>query len=1746
MSTHTQQNQTIKKDLKILVPLFTEKSMDIVKDELTKAKSLRELDILADDLMTCPQCSQYYDFCFCDDIYDSSSIPTANYRGVISFKNVLFARHIKHKTTMKQMLNKMRVVPQSLAEIFCGVNEGHFQSIADETRNGLIDFRNIIPKISDSLDGVENIISQINEKMPEIGITIETFNETLGKVGSAGETIHGFSTSSTQYKDFALSALTIASGLYWSFNVTDIKRIGVLICSLIALKYLSSKEFFINVESFVGGMLDRVYSVYIDKFGSNKPAAKIVPEIGVEELDTLSGLLAAGIAATAAVKLDFLSLGSVTKILADSTRSKRGLEDCLKAIVKCFEIVVNFVRNKLFSLPSMRMFDSSSTEIDDFLDELSELHNSDVNGTLPKTVMTYNRIIDFIQRGKVIVKNIPRDKNSEGFLRLVNIELKYLNDMFEIFRNLNFTKQGIRQEPVGVIFQGGAGVGKSITVMHLCNALSAALLSDDEYEEFKASASTKISVHTPETKFWDGYKQGSLITVIDDFGQAVDVPGVPDNEYLKVIRAINSYEYIMHMAKLEAKGTTFFDSKFFLCTTNLVKLKAASIVSNEALNRRFPVRYIISIREEFCTEDTVALDYYKRKIDPKKLPIKQHLGKDYGSLCPQVQIFVPSDEDGNPCGPPISFDDFVQVCIHEHDKRKNWKITQDAEFKATRDKYRSNKVEKPEEEIFFDAESIVPESGASFSNNEPYDVQLEDMEEKLETFDSIGTGSKPENNYICSVISEYSESYIRVAKNLVNEVRDMKVLALAKEKFGFIFAGPLILFHLKMLKYYNQAWIKAVSLGKTLDFLKDHVVNNPHVNMLWGSRRHFNVEQAKSTFQSLKTKIWERIAVLHPIINYVTTFVKSLSWYALIFVCIATFFGLTVGAKIIQLCFSLLGKAYDFVSSAISSYMGVSSVQEEISSESLSKTTMHRPKGATSTYIVDSAKAKALITPQSITDLDKSGYDLMTSVLKKSWYKIEMEDCPDSNNFRLMGACFAVRGRIVLMPYHFVRKFIEGVECVPDNQRVRVRFYKDVGGIKNSVYTYSVADIILGHVTGQLVHNDLTLVRLPESFQVGADRVGNFAFRSDFPQHITNIPFTMRAPKTESDVVFGEFATAVDNIVVHNSSPNCEYQIRTGYRYRGFTNGGDCGAMMVVLDNKQPKRKIFGMHVAGVSDKLVSNGYSYSASVCQEDIVADLALFGEPADNPVKEEGLILAQTDIQFGEGRFHSEGKLDRSPNAVLVTSLRKSKLYGIHGDVDMEPSLLRPVEQEDGTIIDPFEVALTKYCLNKDSDVHDQSLRMATLDLEILVMNMSPGHTPRILKLRDVLDGTDISGMLEGITSSTSAGYPMNLTGNVNLKKNYYSAPAGSDDREVAYNEIEKEVLSFINKLNNGIIPEVVYTDNLKDERRPKAKVRAGKTRLFSGSPFIFLLVVKMYFGDFSLNYQESRIDNESAIGVNPYSNEWDRIARKLNIFGTDANKGAGDYTAYDGSHLPRLQLLILELINGWYEDPSTDHIRRSLFSCITNSVHVYRGIVYDWVGGMPSGNPLTTLLNCLYNSLAFRYCWYRQDPSRPRFQTCVKLLVMGDDNIFSVHPQYRDFNELTLPPLMAEVGLIYTPEDKEALLEQPFRSLEQIEFLKRKFKFEPLVGAFIAPLRFSVIKEMIEWTKKGSEGDKITVENVITALREASLHGKEAYDNYVSLVVNETIRHFPGIQPSEPWIMSHSSRMFEVLNSRTFFL
>ena len=70
----------------------------------------------------------------------------------------------------------------------------------------------------------------------------------------------------------------------------------------------------------------------------------------------------------------------------------------------------------------------------------------------------------------------------------------------------------------------------------------------------------------------------------------------------------------------------------------------------------------------------------------------------------------------------------------------------------------------------------------------------------------------------------------------------------------------------------------------------------------------------------------------------------------------------------------------------------------------------------------------------------------------------------------------------------------------------------------------------------------------------------------------------------------------------------------------------------------------------------------------------------------------------------------------------------------------------------------------------------------------------------------------------------------------------------------------------------------------------------------------------------------------------------------------------------------------------------------------------------------------------------------------------------------------------------------------------RSIFEIEFLKRMFRYEPRLGRVVAPLRLETILEMPYWSKK--EGfENIWRENLENALRELALHDVSVFNHYV---------------------------------------
>ena len=338
--------------------------------------------------------------------------------------------------------------------------------------------------------------------------------------------------------------------------------------------------------------------------------------------------------------------------------------------------------------------------------------------------------------------------------------------------------------------------------------------------------------------------------------------------------------------------------------------------------------------------------------------------------------------------------------------------------------------------------------------------------------------------------------------------------------------------------------------------------------------------------------------------------------------------------------------------------------------------------------------------------------------------------------------------------------------------------------------------------------------------------------------------------------------------------------------------------------------------------------------------------------------------------------------------------------------------------------------------------------------------------------------------------------------------------------------------------------VFTDNLKDELRELTKIQSGSTRLFSGCPFLYLVAFRRYFGAFAMWYMKNKISNGSAIGVNPYSSEWNSIAKRL-IAISASNILAGDYSKYDGSQKPLIHLLILDEINRWYNDGEENcRIRSILWMEVYNSRHIVDGVIYEWLSGLPSGHPFTIIINTIYNHIVARYVWFRSVGSHLSYNDNVYAVVQGDDITAAVSDDFKDkFSDVIFAKYALELGLTYTNETKTGEL-IPHRGLSEIEFLKRSFVFDERENLFIAPLKLKSILKMVDWTKRKNR-DRIVADNVIIATKELALHDKATFEFYSKEIRNKFKECYPFLNTSEPLDVDFERRREQVLGTIGFF-
>lgn len=674
-----------------------------------------------------------------------------------------------------------------------------------------------------------------------------------------------------------------------------------------------------------------------------------------------------------------------------------------------------------------------------------------------------------------------------------------------------------------------------------------------------------------------------------------------------------------------------------------------------------------------------------------------------------------------------------------------------------------------------------------------------------------------------------------------------------------------------------------------------------------------------------------------------------------------------------------------------------------------------------------------------------------------------------------------IRGSSFLINKHCYSTIVRRISVDPSTQLniSLVPVSSFIAGSTIGTISFSNEDFTNFSILDSKQQSDIVLVNATGRTREHKDITHLFATKEEMDRLGNNPKITVFVPNQDKKEVSAYTTYGAAKIVSYSDVKNVR-----GYTYMVDTKKGDCGSLSLISDPHVAYGKILAFHGAG------GNGMGCGLEIPQ-DLVTPIM---------VKQ-----SNDETLFGHKVI---AKLDAPVFVARSTKLRPSLVSGWCGPPLKAPAQLRA---RDG--VDPYDLCLQRYA-TPDVRVDPKQLLVASAEYSES-LNKLPNGTKRLLTFEEAVEGIHGDPYINGIPRGTSAGYPY-CTYLKNGKKQIFGAegPYRFDTEECV--KLRHEVEHLRNTLKKGIRPTFYYVDSLKDELRSIKKVKEMKTRMISCCPVSLTILTKMYFGTFCSFMMHNKIYSGSAVGINPFSKDWSDLA---NFMGGSTSKCvAGDFTSFDATQSSDISNAIVTIINDWYGDEHSD-IRELLWREVVNSKHVHNDVVVEFSHCLPSGHPMTSIANSMFVNLAVRLCWIKHNngmlSSIDHFGDSVNLVAYGDDNIMNMKQSAVEcgFDFTSIKENMAELGLIYTPEDKESG-DYAYKNLSNCTFLKRSFDYRDNI--WYAPLDLTTILEMPMWYRKGPDTLQRQVDNIDNCLRELSIHGPSVYDTYGSILLNEAFK------------------------------
>lgn len=705
---------------------------------------------------------------------------------------------------------------------------------------------------------------------------------------------------------------------------------------------------------------------------------------------------------------------------------------------------------------------------------------------------------------------------------------------------------------------------------------------------------------------------------------------------------------------------------------------------------------------------------------------------------------------------------------------------------------------------------------------------------------------------------------------------------------------------------------------------------------------------------------------------------------------------------------------------------------------------------------------------------DNNAMDVVNKVLAKNFVRLYKPGA------KLFTHGLFIKGRTLLMPKHLFDELDGSVEIVAMADRNLTR----------------VPVSIVSHRCVNRGGIDVDIVMC----EMGANTVARKDITAYFPtrSELSSLSGLMAHGdlRVFSSSIFGKenvliprdsqvsYVSCVDHIESHNPEKK-SYYVRKGFEARGNSSKGDC-CSPYILFNPSSRAKIVGLHCAGFDN--TSRVFAQTITVEDFNLVATSHCGMVCTEYPTTTLTVPPLPNTLPIG--------CVKAAPNP-SKTNIIPSPIHGCF-PVRTAPAVLYS-DDEDLLVRNALKVT-------KNVVLLEESLLDMCVHNVKQVLN-APGVSDtekRVLTHEESITGLVGHDYMNALNRSTSAGFPYCLR--KQKGKPGKQTWLGSDEFVVDHPDLKEHVDKIVSKAKLGIVDVElgIFSATMKDERRPLEKVQMKKTRVFAASNQGLALAQRRYFLAFLEHVMKNRIDNEIGLGVNVYSYDWTRIVDRMRKVGDKVI--AGDFSNFDGSLNSQILSRVADIVTDWYGDGQENGLtRHTLLEYLFNASWLMNGHVFQLNHSQPSGNPLTTLINCMYNMIIFRYVYLlaQRDSGFPLTLSsyCVNVasVFYGDDSLCCVSNKICDwFNQHSITRFMSITGHDYTDETKSGS-PPPFRSLSEVTFLKREFVFRD--SLWVAPLSKVTIEDMCMWSRKNIDPQEALRQTTRIASFEASLHGDE---------------------------------------------